>query len=804
MSHHCSACPFKQNRCVAPRKVFGKGGLAIIGEAPGTTEVVQNQLFVGPDGVALRKTLASAGLMDLSKVFMTTSLLCLPPNGEADSEATVTACKGRLFSELERRKPDIILALGNTALHAITGNFKLKITQEQGKLFNTKYGLMIPAVHPAMVIKAPNSYKGFRSALAYTIKLANGHKPKNPGVSRWSVISVDKIPKAYESLQKLEKGHVLSVDIETTGFNPRKNRIITLGISWDTNKTLIFEGKHVTLLKNLLEDKHFTFVWHNGKFDSEFLYNVGINARVDEDTMLLHYALNEVKGTHDLEYLAINELGAEAYEHKLKSYLVKKKGQPEKTYADIPRPILDAYLAKDCDYTRQLYMLFKGQVNASKDLKNMYDKVLIPASPFLQRVERRGISIDRPNIDKLHKELTAESGRLRNKLLALVDDKWDPMQYVIESGAKSVPAEFNPGSPAQLKWLLYDKLNLKPGKGLPRNTRESTLESIRPQNPIIESILELRGIEKQLSTYVNGVLNKIETDGRVHCSFLIHGTVTGRLSSQKPNMQNIPRDPAIRSIFRSAPGHILLEADYKGAELRMLAYLSQDPSLIQVFQEGRDLHTEVAIEMYGPQYTSNQRVRAKAINFGIPYGRGPKDIAREFGISVKEAADLIQVWFARFPKAAAYLEMVRGAVSRGKILRTPLGRLRRFGLISTQFLHDMENQAANFAISSTASDMTLISGARLQPLLHMIDCHIVNIVHDSLLVEVPEKEGAILQASKLLIATMANTPHQLLQSKVPFEIELKRGTHWGLLEEFEIIELTQEMKTALLSKYELA
>lgn len=790
----CAACPHPTCKVIETLGHTKKGGLVIVTEAPGVLEVSRGKSIIGQAEEILRKTLKSVGIDDIDSVPILSAVQCAIPNG-ADGKDAVLACRENLLQQVKELKPDIILALGNTALHTLTGNTDLKITKEQGKVYQTEVGVVIPAVHPSMIVRAPNAYKGFRSTVSYVAKLANGHQIKHPGESKYMVAKAEDLGSIVYKLFNLPDGHVFGVDIETTGFNPRKNRILYLGLSWDTNKTIIFKGEHISVLQGLFADTSKVLIWHNGKFDAEFLHNNGVPVRVDQDTMLMHYALNEIKGTHDLEQLAVNELGAEPYEYKLKPYLGKGK-----TYADIPPSVLLPYLAKDCDYTRQLYHVFKPQIEKSKDLSLLYSRVLLPASRFLQTVERTGIHIDTTNIIDLKVELEREQMETREAIAQVVKKAWDPEKYRADTGAKTAPEVFNPGSPKQMKWLLYKRFMLRPAKGMQEDTKEETLMSITPRYKLVTLILKLRGIEKRLSTYVNGILDQIESDGRVHASYLIHGTVTGRLSSREPNMQNIPRDPIVRNIFRAQPGYYFIEADYKGAELRMLAYFSQDPFLIKVFQEGRDLHSEVAMSMYGEGYTKDQRVRAKALNFGLMYGRGAKDLAREFKITMYEAQQMIDLWFDRMPQAAKYLRMVRSAVTKGKVLRSPLGRMRRFGLVTQQHMYAMQNEAANFAIQSTASDMTLLSAIRMSPFLNNLGARIVNLVHDSILVEVPNGTGTQTQVSRIIVATMMDTPKRLLQSNIPFDVELGTGTHWGDLKDLEILKLDDTKFSGLVSR----
>jgi DNA polymerase-1 len=216
----------------------------------------------------------------------------------------------------------------------------------------------------------------------------------------------------------------------------------------------------------------------------------------------------------------------------------------------------------------------------------------------------------------------------------------------------------------------------------------------------------------------------------------------------------------------------------------VLAHLSGDPGLIDIYQRGADLHDEVATAIFGPNFNKEQRIRAKFVNFGIAYGRGADSLAQEFKIPKAEGAAMVRSWFARFPVAHEYLMAQRQAVVDGRTLVTPFGRRRRFGVVTRESLNTMQNEAANFAIQSTASDLTLISAMQIQPMLtrKWQGASVINLVHDSILVEVPS-EVPVASVSELVQGVMRSVPARILRTDVPFETSLSWGQAWGSLED---------------------
>jgi DNA polymerase-1 len=249
-----------------------------------------------------------------------------------------------------------------------------------------------------------------------------------------------------------------------------------------------------------------------------------------------------------------------------------------------------------------------------------------------------------------------------------------------------------------MAWMIFDKLKLKPRIRQGRSTGAKILASIEADIPLINKVLEYRSVSKEKSTYVVGTLKLRDIDGRVRSNFSLHITATGRLSSKEPNVQNLPSANGVGNVRRAyvpPKGKILMEVDYSGAELRWLALLSNDRVLREIFIQGRNLHKETATRMFGPDFTPQQKMRAKAVNFGIPYGREAGSFKDEFNISEQEAQGLIDSWLDAYPEAKEYLQWCGDQVLAGKYLETPWGNRRRAGLVTKESLHALQNEFKN-------------------------------------------------------------------------------------------------------------
>lgn len=751
-----------------------------MGEAPGSAEAVVGLPFVGPSGQMLDRVFKKAGLGSTKIAFVTNALRCKPPYGTPPSTALLEACRGRLLAELEEHPRKMILTLGNSALRAVTGNHKLRITQARGKPLELALGVVLPTLHPAAVMRNPSQYKQMEDDILYALALFQGAEKKSPGEETFLVC--DSLKLARRAISALLKSPgPFAVDIETTGLSPRRARILAVGVAFETNKTCIFPDPFWRELEGFFRNTDpARIVWHNGKFDTAFLRAAKLPAEVREDTLLLHYALAE-EGGHGLKQLSEDFLGAGDYKAVLKPYL---KSFTE-SFETLPPELLYEYLAKDCDYTLQLYTKLRPRVTALATLRNLYEKILIPASSFIQRLEQTGMPVDLDRLNKVEELLTTEKAELEVALDESLAALWNVDDYVRESGAKAKPSQFNPLSAQQIMWLLFDRLQLP----VPRTGRTSNEEFLADWThiPWVGQLLRFRKLSKELKTYVEGIRRKIDDDGRVRSTYLLHATVSGRLSSREPNLQNIPRTGPIKSIFTPRQGRVLLEADYSQAELRVMASLSKDEWLTQVYAEGRDLHSEVAASLFGPDYTPQERQKAKTYNFGILYGRGKEAVAEEFGISSSQAQDDIDAWRERMPGASLFLDRCREAAVTRQALVSVFGRIRRPVLLTQENAVELQNQFMNFPIQSTASDLTLLAAMQADPELRAAGAKIINLVHDSILVECPRNAKTVRKLIEIIRQAMLDVPCRYLGPAVPFAVDFKLGASWGSMKELRLV-----------------
>nr|DAF76504.1 MAG TPA: DNA polymerase [Caudoviricetes sp.] len=611
----------------------------------------------------------------------------------------------------------------------------------------------------------------------------------------------------------------VACDIETKGLEWEDNFLISIGFALSDDTCAAFydiplpKGSNniqdtavaqriYELLQECLSRKDVQYIWHNGKFDCGRLkYMCDIDARVDRDTMLKHYCqVNEKKGTHGLKELGQLYLQAPAWDDELdaikRDYCKKHKVKlGDFTYDLIPASTLIPYMQRDCIATYRLDDKLEELKRPGSDF--IYGK-LIEASRAYMQVELNGLRIDMEHLYDLEYELEKEGKEGELKLASVVKELWDYNKYNAETNSKlRVGAEFNPSSPKQLKWMLKQILGYEPPstdalmlKEIRRDIEAGKITNEYAQ-PFIEGVLSARQNKKFMNTYVQGFRDSICRDMRLRGTFNLHGTETGRLSSANPNMQNIPRDKRVKNLICSKPGYILLQLDYSQAELRVLAALSGDPVMKKIYQDGRDLHDSVAEMMFGPNFTKEERVLAKTINFGIAYGRGAASIAEHFNKTMAEANQIIEQWFRPMPLVKEYINNRRKMPRQGKPCVTMFGRERHFCITDEEMYH-IQNEYINTPIQSTASDLTMFSLIEITNWLEQnnIDAKIVSTVHDSIILEVIDDKAVVDKVAKRCIGIMAEIPEQYMHDcGVPFRADAEVGYKWGQLEEWKPSEI---------------
>lgn len=609
-------------------------------------------------------------------------------------------------------------------------------------------------------------------------------------------------------------GGLMAVDIETRRVEWEDNMLLSIGFAYGPNHCLavhnipLIGAKHddtchwdhdgdlLRVFNTVLGQKDIQYIWHNGKFDvGRLKYLVGMDARVDHDTMLQHFVcINEKQGTHGLKELGQIYLQAPAWDDeldKIKREWCRQRKVPLKEfmYDYIPTETLIPYMQRDCIATYRLHHVFNKLARPGSEF--IY-KQLCRASTAYGAIELAGQKIDVEYLEELEADLDKLVVKSQKRLDAVSGKYWDPMLYAAATGAKVKPGmEFSPKSPKQLKWMLGEVMG-HPVPATDATTMQTLMDELDAMGAeadpdakeFMESILDVRKYSKYLETYVLGIRDVLCRDERVRCTFNLHGTETGRLSSSNPNMQNIPRNKMIKNLIVASPGTCLLQLDYSQAELRVLAMLSGDPALIEIYVSGRDLHDAVADMMFGPNGHKDKELRnlAKTINFGIAYGRGAGSIATKFKKSMREAQDIIDKWFKPMPKVKEFINNRRRMAIRGEPCVTIFGRERHFVIIDAEMNH-IQNEYINTPIQGTASDFTMLS------LLNIYDyleanwkdrARLVSTVHDSIILEVEDKPELLKEIGNACVDIMAKTPLEYVPDcPVPFVADAEIGYKWG-------------------------
>ena len=407
-----------------------------------------------------------------------------------------------------------------------------------------------------------------------------------------------------------------------------------------------------------------------------------------------------------------------------------------------------------------------------REVEDLYTRIDLPLVPVLAQIERTGILLDVPVLNRMSEELSKELEDVTARIYELAGE------------------EFNINSPKQLGVVLFEKLNLPPPRKLKKSGQYSTavevLEHLAETYELPQLVLDYRQRAKFKSTYVDVLPKLIDEAGRLHTSFNQTVAATGRLSSHDPNLQNIPIRTElgrnIRAAFVPRPGTTMLSADYSQVELRILAHLSGDDRLIEAFLDEADIHRSTAAEVLNiplADVTGEQRGRAKAVNFGIVYGQTPFGLAKQLGISRDEAEEFIDRYFNRYPRVRDYIENVLGEARDTGMTRTMFGRIRQIPEINSRngMLRSMaERMAINAPIQGSAADIIKLAMIRVADELRRrkLKTDMVLQVHDELIFEVPEGEEEVVEQVREWMSGVADL-------KVPLTVDTKSGSNWGNL-----------------------
>ncbi|WP_175686418.1 DNA polymerase I [Burkholderia anthina] len=579
---------------------------------------------------------------------------------------------------------------------------------------------------------------------------------------------------------KIDAAALTAFDTETTALDPMTARLVGLSFSIEPGKAAYLPVAHrgpdlpeqlpfddvLARLKPWLESADRKKVGQHLKYDAQVLANYGIALNgIEHDTLLESYVL-ESHRTHDMDSLALRHLGVKTIKYED----VAGKGAKQIGFDEVALEQAAAYAAEDADITLQLHQALYPQVAREPGLEHVYRDIEMPVSLVLRKMERTGVLID----DAL---LQAQSSEIATRLIEL-----EGQAYELAGG------EFNLGSPKQIGQIFFEKLQLPVVKKTPSgapSTDEEVLQKLAEDYPLPKLLLEHRGLSKLKSTYTDKLPRMVNPEtGRVHTNYAQAVAVTGRLASNDPNLQNIPVRTAegrrIREAFIASPGCRIVSADYSQIELRIMAHISGDASLLRAFSQGEDIHRATAAEVFGVtplEVNADQRRIAKVINFGLIYGMSAFGLASNLGITRDAAKLYIDRYFARYPGVAQYMENTRAVAKEKGYVETVFGR--RLWLPEINGGNGPRRQAAeraaiNAPMQGTAADLIKLSMIAVDDWLTRdgLASRMIMQVHDELVLEVPDGELSLVREK--LPEMMCG----VAKLKVPLVAEVGAGANW--------------------------
>ncbi len=577
-----------------------------------------------------------------------------------------------------------------------------------------------------------------------------------------------------ELVKRLQIEKEICIDTETTDIQPMLARVVGIGLGLQPGEAWyipcngkVGKSKVLSILKPLLENTRIGFVGHNIKYDLHVLLNEGISLKtIAFDTILASYLVNPQTQRHNLD-----DLSFENFSHrKIPIEDLIGKGKKQISMEAVPLDKITAYCCEDIDCTLRLKEIFESKLD-KLNLKPLFQHIEIPLISILTHMERNGIFAD-------VKKLGTMSEMLKMKLETLEDTIY-----------RIAGEKFNLNSPKQLSTILFEKMKIPAPKKTATgySTAADVLESLKEESPIIGEILAYRTLEKLRSTYVDSLPEQINPHThRIHCTFNQSVAATGRLSCQNPNLQNIPvrseEGNKIREAFRpQKPGWKFVAADYSQIELRLLAHLSEDPTLVKAFRENQDIHTFTAALVFQvPQneVTPKMRDLAKSVNFGIIYGQQAFGLSQQLGISFQEAESFIQAYFERYDRVKDFLHFCKESVRNTGRAVTLTGRQRPIPEIHNKnpsIRAAAERLAINTPLQGTAADLIKMAMIQVDAFLKQTPEKGMMIlqIHDELVFETPEEEAPFLAAK------VKDIMEKIFELSVPLVVDNSIGENWA-------------------------
>jgi len=581
-------------------------------------------------------------------------------------------------------------------------------------------------------------------------------------------------------IKDASKAKTIALDTETTGLDYMDTELVGISLSFKPGEAFYIPLQHqddsvpqleidfvLDALKPLLESSKNKIIGQNIKFDMNVLAKYGISiSSIKNDTMMMSYVLDASATRHNLDALSSYYLN-----YKTSTFEdVAGKGVKQVTFDQVPIQAATHYAAEDADITYRLYEELNPRLEKVNTLKKLNEEIEIPLIEVLSEMEQNGAILN-------SKILKSQSKDLENRI-----SKLEATAYEIAG------EEFNLGSTKQLREIFFDKLNyriIKKTPGGQPSTDEKVLAELAEDYELPKVLLEHRTLSKLKSTYTDKLPKQISVStGKVHTSFHQAITSTGRLSSSDPNLQNIPirteDGRRIRQAFEPSKGHRFISADYSQIELRVMAHMSKDEGLLKAFQEGEDVHSKTASEVFNvdiSNVTAELRRNAKAINFGLIYGISAFGLGKQLGISRNLAAEYMAMYFEKYPAVKEYMESTKEIASQNGYVETLFGRrlyLRDINASNAMRRQASERAAINAPVQGTAADIMKIAMIKMHKAIKTenLEAKLILQVHDELILDTPERE--IDNVKNLITDSMMGATNL----DVPLEIDIGIGDNW--------------------------
>lgn len=738
----CNLCAFSSPTCI-----WGTGpskARVMVVNSYATEQDEQEGAAVMPSSLVER--LRAIGL-DPEEVYYTNAIKCACPRGTKYKVGDIKKCKHHLDKEIAEIQPTYVLALGAQALKATVDG---SITELNGVMVEKDGIKYMPSYSPGIVYRDPGKAPFVEKAMNNFKAMMEGSLEGLPELDIRLITNMRELKRAFRYLKENNYLH-LSYDIETTGLVRFEDEVNLFGFGNDQVQYIIplearysplrgsrlAQRKLIRTCVNWLNRNAKALVAGNGKFDDLFLkYHFGVKPHITFDVVLASHILNE-NTPNGVKENAVLECNAPEWDVdkglKTGQYQTREKYQEYLTY-----------LGYDVYYEYKLYRVFHKKLKQDRALMKLFYHLYMPGIISYETVEEHGVFIYPQQFKEVRKHLESEKRAIEKELLKLAKH------------------EVNWNSPAQIQKLLYGELKLPvietTESGSP-STSEATLMQLRDKHPIVELILKYRGVNIQISHFIDGWINRM-WGRRLFPNFKLHGTVTGRTSCTDPNLQQVPRDPIIRNLVGAPEGWSVVEIDYSQAELRIAAIMSGDETMKRIYQTGGDIHTHTYEMITGEKVSDDkyikkeQRKKAKAVNFGFVYGMGWRKFkiyARDnYGVDLtdKEAEHWRERFFQAYHSLPKWHSKQRRIVQSMGQVRSPIGRLRRLpDIYSTDKSKkaEAERQSINSPVQGFGSDLTILGMSEIMGNAQYYDpdyvldkdkFFVIGTVHDATLFEV--------------------------------------------------------------------